>query len=144
MDEMSSTYESDFYTWTLETAQKLREGKLPESNDMFALIEEIEDLGLRKYDSFVSHLAICLQHKLKWDHQPEKRSRSWLVSMKTHSYEAQKVLAKNPGLRARLPEALTEAYEDAIRFASAETEIPRRAFPLTCPYTLDQILAELD
>lgn len=39
-----NTYEDDFYAWTLETAEKLRQGKWSEIN-VTDLIEEIEDMG---------------------------------------------------------------------------------------------------
>lgn len=42
-----STYETDFYRWTQETAELLRQRKFTEL-DLEALVEEVESIGRRE------------------------------------------------------------------------------------------------
>lgn len=49
-------------------------------------------------------------------------------------------LTKTTSLNAILAEMIAEAYADAARLASKETQLPRETFPATCPYSESQIL----
>jgi hypothetical protein len=49
-------------------------------------------------------------------------------------------LRKNPGLKARLNEALVDAYEDARDEAAKETGLPTRTFPVGIPFTFADIM----
>ena len=69
-------YERDLYAWSLEQARLLKEGRLDEV-DAENVAEEILDVGRNEYDKLESALSVLLMHMLKWDHQPEKRTRSW-------------------------------------------------------------------
>ena len=71
----SGLYGDDLYTWAIEQAAALRAGDL-ESLDLANLAEEIEDLGSEQLHKLTSAYRIILTHMLKWDHQPERRSRS--------------------------------------------------------------------
>jgi hypothetical protein len=44
-------------------------------------------------------------------------------------------LRKNPSLKARLDEALADAYDDAQDEAARETGLPTRTFPVSIPFT---------
>lgn len=135
----AGTYETDFYTWTIDQAAALRDGRLSEL-DIGNLAEEIEDLGKEVFSKLRSSFRIILLHMLKWDHQPERRSRSWAVSVETHRIDIEDVLADNPSLRRRQLEAIAGAYRKARLEAAGETGLRRNAFPTECPYTLDEIL----
>src|SRR5215212_7017040 len=76
----SGLYGDDLYTWAIEQAAALRAGDL-ESLDLANLAEEIEDLGSEQLHKLTSAYRIVLTHVLKWDHQPERRSRSWATSI---------------------------------------------------------------
>ena len=52
----------------------------------------------------------------------------------------QRQLRKNPGLKSRLDEALTDAYDDSRIEASSETGLPLRAFPATRPFEYAEIM----
>jgi hypothetical protein len=52
----------------------------------------------------------------------------------------QKVLRKNPSLRGRVEEALSEAYEDARDEAALETGLPLRGFPAALPYSWAEVM----
>ena len=69
-------YERDLYAWSQEQARLLKAGRLDEV-DAENVAEEILDVGRNEYDKLESALRVLLTHMLKWDHQPERRSRSW-------------------------------------------------------------------
>ena len=134
-----TAYTDDFYTWTQEQGARLRAGDLS-GLDRDNLAEEIESWGRSQYDSLVSLWRVVLLHLLKFDYQPERRSRSWTVSIRTHRNRAADVLEDNPGLKGRLAQALVRAYRDAREEAAAETGLPLTILPKVCPYTREELL----
>lgn len=137
--EPTATYESDFYTWTIDQAAALREGRLSEL-DIEHLAEEIEDLGKEVFWKLTSSYRIILIHMLKWDHQSERRSRSWFLSIRTHRNDLSHLLRDNPGLKSRRVDALDRAYLNARLEAADQTGLDEAIFAERCPYTLDDIL----
>lgn len=134
-----SLYDSDLYAWSLEQAQLLREGRLEEV-DAENLAEEIEDVAKTEFRVLVSALRVLLTHMLKWDHQPERRSRSWENTIGEQRYRAEEQLQDNPSLKARLDEAIGRAYRRARLAASSETDMDAARFPETCPYSRQEIM----
>src|SRR5271167_4888210 len=122
------TKEADLYSWAVRQAELLRAGRLSEI-DPAAIAEEIDDVGEEQYDKLESALRVLMLHLLKWDYQPAMRSRSWTLTVLEQRSRVQRQLRKNPGLKSRLDEALTDAYVDARIEASSETGLPVRAFP---------------
>lgn len=137
--EAAPSYAHDFYSWTLAQAAALRAGSLRDL-DLANLAEEIEDLGRQEFSQLAGAYRVILIHMLKWDHQPERRSRSWVTSIKTQQLDAAFVLQDNPGLKSRLGDAIERAYLGARVRAAGETGLPERTFPTACPYTLDEIM----
>jgi hypothetical protein len=134
-----TAYEDDFYTWTQEQGARLRSGDFA-GLDLANLAEEIESLGRSEFNGLVGAWRAILIHMLKFDHQPEKRTRSWAISIRSQRDNAADVLADNPGLKSRLDDALARAYRGARLEASKETSIPLKRFPETCPYTQAEVL----
>ncbi len=133
------TKEADLYSWALRQAELLRAGRLSEI-DPAGIAEEIDDVGDEQYDKLESALRLLMLHLLKWDHQPDRRSRSWTLTVLEQRKRIQRQLRKNPGLKSRLDEALTDAYDDARIEASSETGLPLRAFPATRPFEYPEIM----
>lgn len=129
----------DLYAWAYEQAQMLRRGQFT-SLDALNLAEEIEDLGGEIYNKMESALRVTLMHLLKWDYQPEKRTRSWHLSIRNGRLDAEDVLGRHPSLKRRLPGALQKAYRRARLDAAGETGLEEEAFPAECPYDLEAIL----
>jgi hypothetical protein len=125
-------YDRDLYTWALQQAALLRAGRLAEA-DILNIAEEIDDVGSEQYDKLESALRVILLHLLKWDQQAERRSRSWVASIRVQRNHVARVLRKNPGLKSRIDEAVTEAYKDVRIEAAAETMLGEEAFALECP-----------
>jgi predicted DNA-binding ribbon-helix-helix protein len=131
-------YERDFYSWALEQAALVREGRF-DAIDRANIVEELESLGREQFSKLTSALRVLMMHMLKWDHQPERRSRSWLVTIVTQRDEFADVLTDNPGLKPRLDEAIERAYRRARREAAAETGLKIDLFPAKCPYEFNDL-----
>jgi hypothetical protein len=132
----------DYYGWTQETAEKLRQGRLSEVN-MEDLIEEIEDMGGSIWRALDSRLTVLLAHLLKWQYQPERRGRSWRITIKEQRYQIAKLLRKNPSLKPALEETINEAYPGAVLAVAKETDKDEDTFPLTFEqtgWTWEQVL----
>jgi hypothetical protein len=134
-------YEKDFYSWTQEQANLLRNGQF-NSLDIPNLIEEIETMGRSEKRELESRLTVLLLHLLKWKYQEARRGRSWELSIIEQRLKFEETLEENPGLKPKLDEILTKAYKFAIIQASRETKISRNVFPEICPWTLDEITNE--
>ncbi len=131
-------YERDFYSWLMEQAGFVREGRW-DAVDRNNLAEEIESLGREQFNKLVSALRVLMLHMLKWDYQPDKRTRSWLLSIRVQRNHLHDVLSDNPGLKSRLSEAQRRAYRDARIEAAQETGLDEGEFPATCPYSFEDI-----
>ncbi len=131
--------EADLYSWARRQAELLRAGKLSEI-DPAAIAEEIDDVGEEQYYWLESALRVLMLHLLKWDHQPDMRSRSWAITIREQRRRAGRQLRKNPGLKSRLEEALLDAYGDARDEAANETGLPTRTFPASRPFEFAEIM----
>jgi hypothetical protein len=127
-------YDEDFARWAFEQAAALREGRLT-ALDIENIAEELETLGRGEFSTLRSALAVIVLHMLKWDHQPERRSRSWSTSIRIQRIHADRQIKENPSLKPRRDEALADAYETARLTAAKESKLPLRTFPVSCPYT---------
>lgn len=132
-------YDRDLYSWAAEQAALLRAGRIAEA-DVLNIAEEIDDVGNEQYDKLESALRIILLHLLKWDHQPDRRSRSWRSSTLVQRNHVRKVLNKNPGLKPHINDAIKGAYADARIEAADETNLADDFFLTQCPYSWAEIM----
>jgi hypothetical protein len=132
-------YDEDFALWTAETARLLREGRFQEI-DVEHVAEEIEDMGKRDHREMLSRLTLILQHLLKWEYQPEKRSKSWRSTMAVQRRELAKLFRQSPSVRRNVGAAVAEVYRDAVEDAAREADLPEESFPRECPFAPEQIL----
>jgi hypothetical protein len=137
-----TSYDRDFYTWSLEQARLVREGRW-NAVDRDNVAEEIESLGREQFNKLASALRVLMLHMLKWDHQPALRSRSWVLSIKAQRAELDDIVADNPGLKSRIPEAIARGYRKARLDAARETGCDENDFPTTCPYDWDAIVSRV-
>ncbi len=101
--EPQNLYERDFYAWTQQQAQFLRE-RAWEKLDLPHLIEEMESLGRQQRQELRNRLGVLVGHLLKWEYQPQARSVSWLLTLQVQRQEVLDLLEENPSLRPYLPE----------------------------------------
>lgn len=139
-NQADSLYHSDFYGWTKSQAEALANQHL-EALDWHNLREEIDSLGRQEYRELVSRLTVLLGHLLKWQYQPEQRSRSWFLTIREQRRAIKRHLADNPSLKSRITEAMSAAFEAGVDLALRETDLPLRVFPSQSPFDFDQIMA---
>ncbi|MDO9247750.1 MAG: DUF29 domain-containing protein [Phenylobacterium sp.] len=138
---MTKLYALDFFAWTQDQADALRRRSVNEI-DWENLLEEVESLGRQERSELRSHLVILLTHLLKWRFQPQRRSRSWALTVAEQRGEAQRVLRENPSLKPQIDGLIRDAYETARLRAARETRRPKTAFPETSPFDWDTAMAE--
>ncbi len=138
---MSDLYDRDFFAWANQQAALLRAGRLSDA-DVANIAEEIDSMGRSEKRELINRLNILLMHLLKWRFQPERRTRSWEVSIANTRDELTDHLADNSSLKAMLPEAMAKAYRRARRAASTETDPAESTFPADCPWTFDEAMQE--
>ena len=141
MSVKSALYDDDFYAWSSQQAALLRAGQLAQA-DVENIAEEIDSMGRTEKRELVSRLTILLLHLLKWQFQPKKRGRSWQLSVDEQRFQAASHLADNPSLKARLADAMAEAYHVAVLKAARETRLSKANFPAFCPYSFEQMMDE--
>jgi hypothetical protein len=132
-------HDEDFYSWAMETARALRERRF-ERVDWNSVAEELEDMGRSEKRELTNRLAVLLTHLLKWQVQPNRRSRSWILTILEQRRQAARMLRDNPSFRALQDEILADAYGDAALLAAQETGLDSSSFPDQRPWTLAQIL----
>jgi hypothetical protein len=139
---MSSTahlHQADYYAWLQGQAALLRQGRLADI-DLDLLADELEAMGRRERNELVNRLIILIAHLLKWQHQPAHRSSSWRGSIVEQRVQVSRELRLSPSLKPFLPQAMEEAYADALRIATQETGLDPAVFPPNCPYRENDIL----
>lgn len=138
---MTTTYDTDFYAWTQQQAELLRQGALS-AIDREHLAEEIESMGKSERRALESYLAVVIMHLLKWQYQPRLRSGSWRQSIRNGRYRIARLLKENPSLKQRVVEIAPDEYGMARENAADETGLPLATFPEACPFTVEQITGD--
>lgn len=132
-------YEKDFNLWIEQTINYLKDGDLT-NLDRENLIEEIQSMGNSDKRETFSRLKALLMYLLKWKYQPEKRTSSWLNTIDEQREQLELILKNSPSLKPYFQEILSDCYQKAIRAAVNETNLPRKIFPIECPFRQEQIL----
>ena len=89
----------------------------------------------------MSHLRVLLTRLLKWEHQPERRSDSWIHSIGNAQIEMQTILDESPSLCPELPAFVARAYQQARWLAAQEMRMDRERVPDTCRWSPDHLLS---
>ena len=132
-------HEDDIYTWSLEQIELLKAGRLDEV-DAANIAWELEDVPGNIRDKLESAIAVLAMHILKWDHQPERRSRSWALTVREQRRRIDRLLKKNPGLKGELSESVTHGYANGRDRALAQTDLPELELPEKNPYSFKDIM----
>jgi hypothetical protein len=136
--DAASDYETDFYLWSYEQAELLRQRRFSEL-DLPNIIEEIESLGRSDKRALTSAYRVLMWHLLKWQYQPQKRSVSWQVTIRAQRTEIETLEDESPSLAAKAGEIVSRSYAKARSEAAEETSLPLATFPESCAYTLAQL-----
>ncbi|WP_240540028.1 DUF29 domain-containing protein [Salinarimonas soli] len=107
-----SLYETDFFRWTQEQAERLRRAGAERVNaplDWENLAEEIESLGRRDRREATSLLSLILIHLVKLAHSPRSEPRrGWIKELRAFRKRLDRVLRDSPSLAARVPDFVSE------------------------------------
>jgi hypothetical protein len=98
-------YEDDFHAWTNRQATLIREGRIDEL-DLDHLADELDDLSKGICHRLVDSLTVLFDHMLKWDHNPEQRTRNWEATIREQRKRVARLLEQNPSLDEKLAGAL--------------------------------------
>jgi hypothetical protein len=135
---MSRTlYERDYGLWAEQMADLIAAGRFGEL-DIENLVEEVRDLSKRERDCLLSSLRLIVHHLLKWDYQPQKRSRSWQTTIQRERNNILFYLKDSPSLKRYLTDDwLSEVYINARLNAMKETGLD---LPDLCSYSIQDVL----
>jgi len=143
--DLSTEYDIDLAGWAAEQGRLAREEGV-NALDLPNVAEELESLGSNQENARDSHLLTLLVHLLKWQFQPERRSRSWQGTISRCRIDIDTIIEKSPSLHpiksAKVDAVVLVAntYAKARRQAAAETGFAKSSFPEDCPWTIGQIL----
>ncbi|MBD2628806.1 DUF29 domain-containing protein [Trichormus variabilis] len=132
-------YTKDFHAWTQAQVNLLKTQQW-DILDTVNLIEELETLGRKERQEIRNRLAVLLGHLLKWQFQAEKRTNSWLSTIKEQRIQIKLLLEDSPSLKPYLEEVFLTAHELGLALAIRETKLGEQVFPDLCPYTLEETL----
>lgn len=136
--DLTELYDTDEVAWLEAMAALAREGA-GSSLDLQHLSQYLTDMAKRDKREVIQRLVVLFVHLLKWEHQPDKRSRSWQLTIDEQREELQELLESGT-LHTHAEQELGRAYGKAVRRAAVEADLPEESFPVDCPYTLDQLL----
>jgi hypothetical protein len=135
----ATLYDTDVIAWAYRQAALLRAGRFAEI-DIEHVADEIEDVARSEQRELASRMAVLLAHLIKWQYQPDRRGKSWQLTIHNQRRGIERRLKRTPSLKASLrdPEWWTDAWEDA--FAQALSETGRTDLPQNRPWPTAQIL----
>ena len=139
MKPISARYETDFAAWIADQARRLR-GLKPTGLDWENLAEEVDSLGRSDKRAIGGALKVVLEHLLKWQFQPDKRSSSWSDSIEEHRDRISRILEDSPSLATLPQEILKREYQRARRKALRDTRLSPKTVPVICPFDARQAL----
>ena len=97
-------------------------------------------MSKRDRRELANRLVVLVMHVLKWRYQPERRRLGWQRTMIEQRRRLTQLLRDTPSLRSQLPALVADVYPTARAKAADETGLSVETFPLTCPWTAEQLL----
>jgi len=87
-------------------------------------IEElIASLGKSEERALRSQLIRLMMHVIKWNIQPQRRSRSWLLTISNARLEIAEILEYEPHLQPKIAQLWDKCFQAAVELAETETGI---------------------
>ncbi len=134
-----ANYDKDFYAWTIESAELLRQKKFDEV-DIYNIVEEIESLGKNNRRYLFKYFSVLVATLLKWKFQPLRQSKSLALCIESQRFEIEDLLKESPSLKYEVELKFDHIYKKALLIASEHTGFNENYFPKICPFTLNQCL----
>jgi hypothetical protein len=135
-------FEDDETGWLEQMASLIGQRRYDEL-DYESLETYLTDMARRDKREVLSRLTVLIAHRLKWDHQPDRRSTSWRVTIAEQRRELEGLFESDTLLNyAR--EVLPKAYRDAVELAAIETGMEETAFPSEDSRTVEEWLSKVE
>ncbi|MEZ5671678.1 MAG: DUF29 domain-containing protein [Thiotrichaceae bacterium] len=141
MNISPTTPQNDFYDWIDHNITLLKQKQWADI-DIDILIDELESMAKRDKRELISHFIVLIAHLLKWHSQPQMQSGSWRGSICEQRIRIHDQLEDSPSLKNYLEISIEKAYPAALKIAHQETRLPISAFPVNCPYSINELLDE--
>jgi hypothetical protein len=120
-----------------EIKQSLDEGNLTDVEE--GLTQLIETMARSEKRALQSQLIRLMMHIIKWHLQPEKRSRSWLLTIKSARYEISSLREYTPSLNEDFIHNIWEkAFKEAREEAETETGLSGKGIELNWADVFDK------
>lgn len=131
-------HDVDVSLWA-EVQSTLLKNKLYDQLDVTHLLEELDIVSKSDQQALYSYLVVLLTHMLKLRYQPEKACNSWRASCSNSRGGIKRILKRHPSYKRIVKEEIDQAYEVARENAHYETEVEIEKFPISCPFTVEQL-----
>ena len=134
-------YETDIIAWANQQAWLIRHKKF-DLLDIEHIAEEIEDVGKSEQRELANRMIVLIAHLLKWQFQPERRGKSWQLTIRNQRKAIQIHLKQVPSLKTKLNDSewWDVIWGDAVYEATKETGLD--TFPETQIWSVENILSD--
>jgi hypothetical protein len=133
-------YKADEHEWIAAQVAALTDGHLNRL-DRTNLIEYLTEMTIRDRRELQSRLTVLLHHLLKVRFQPERLTRSRVITILEQQREIRSIIYGIPSLGRKAGAITVTASPDAIRAAARETGLPAAGFPTLSPWTVAEAIA---
>ena len=140
-------YDEDILLWSEQQAHVIRRlagarRDLPNELDVENVAEEIESVGRSELAAVESFMELILAHLIKLSAAPESTmDRHWRSELISFHGNMRRRYAESMRQRIAIADIWRQVREQAIA-ASAEPFETGQRMPVTCPFTLDDLLSE--
>jgi len=117
------------YQTAVAIKNEIKQGNI--ENITIGIQELIDALFRSDKRALRSQLTRLMMHIIKWQIQPECRSRSWLISIENARIEIEEILEEEPHLKPQVSQLWEKCLNAANRLAKQETGIKRSLSKLT-------------
>ena len=138
--DLTALYLEDETAWLDRMAVLVAQRRFEEL-DCENLREHLNSMAIRDRREVRSRLTQLLAHLLKWDHQPERRGRSWVATRIEQRRELRELLESRT-LYNHAVETLDDAYQSAWKQAAAESDLPLATFSNSWDGTVRDLIAQ--
>ena len=133
METNADLYREDYFAWIEAQSALLRQGRVQEIDADLLADEQLEAMGRREPNELVSRLIILIAHVFKWQYQPAHRTAGWGGSIVEQRVQISREMRLSPSLKAFFPQAIQDAYPDAVHIATQQTGIAATSFRPSAP-----------
>ncbi|WP_448215427.1 DUF29 domain-containing protein [Endozoicomonas sp. 2B-B] len=155
---MNSLYNTDYHQWLSQQVTLLKTQNFNQL-DLENLIEDLELSLKQDLRELENRLTTLVSHLLKFDYQTsllkdstavDRVLKGWMEMIDRSRNRINKLIGKNPCLKAQVERVLKEAYTDAKKeaikamnlYVNANQKLDNNSFPDECPWSYKQIMTE--